>query len=151
MIWLIPFTCYSSGQYRETSSVVKGNDDAFDPPLCIFSWLYLSFFKFRFAKKLENKQKIGFLIQQPIENINILLLFIGFQLKTLIVLNTFVGERSLEPPPYLVANDLNKKLEDVFIVLKLIFSSQRNSFSVIDLLISNLLLHANSFVRPSED
>ena len=87
-------------------------------------------------------------------SINILLLFIGLQLEILIVLNIFVGERSLERslelPLHLVGTDLNRNLEDVFTVLKFIISTQRNSFSVIDFLISNPLLHAYSFVRQSE-
>ena len=60
----------------------------------------------------------------------------------MVVLNIFVGEASLEPPPHLAATDLNRQVEDVFTVLKFIFSTKRNSFSVIDFLISNLLLHA---------
>ena len=82
--------------------------------------------------------------------INILLLFIEFQLKILIDFNIFVGERSLEPLPHLTVTDLNRKLKDVFTVLKFISSTQTNNFSVIDFLISNLLLHAYSFVRQLE-
>ena len=66
------------------------------------------------------------------------------------VLNIFVGEKCLEPPPNLAATDLNRKFEDVFTVLKFIFNTQRNSVSVTDFLISNLLLHAYSFVRQVE-
>ena len=41
-------------------------------------------------------------------------------------------------------------MEDFFTVLKFIFSTQRNSFSVTDFLISNLLLHAHRLIRQSE-
>ena len=70
------------------------------------------------------------------------------QLEDLVVLNIFVGKRSLEPLPNLAATDLNGQVEDVFTVLKFIFSTQK--FSAIDLLISNLLLHAYRLVRQSE-
>ena len=83
-------------------------------------------------------------------NINILMLFIEFQFKILIVSYIFTGERSLEPPSHVAATDLNRKLEDFFTVLKFIFSTQRNSFSVIDFLILNLLLQVYRFVRQSE-
>ena len=59
-------------------------------------------------------------------------------------------ERSSEPPPQLAATDLNRQVEDVFTVLKFIFMMQRNKFSVIDFLISNLLLDACRLVRQSE-
>ena len=62
----------------------------------------------------------------------------------------FVGERCLEPPLHLADTNLNRKLLDVFTTLKFIFSTQRNSFSVIDFLISNLLSHEYSFLRQSE-
>ena len=68
----------------------------------------------------------------------------------MVFLNIFLGERSLEPPPHLAATDLNRQVEDVFTVIKFIFSTQRNSFLVTDFLISNLLLHAYRFVRQSE-
>ena len=68
----------------------------------------------------------------------------------LVVLNIFVGERILEPPLHLAATELNRQVEDVFTVLKFIFSTQRNSFSVIDFLISNLLLHAYRLVTQKE-
>ena len=58
-----------------------------------------------------------------------------------------MGERSLEPSPQLAATDLNRQVEDVNRVLKFIFSTQKNSFSVIDFLIPNLLLHAYKLVR----
>ena len=48
------------------------------------------------------------------------------QLEDLVVLNIFVGKRSLEPLPNLAATDLNGQVEDVFTVLKFIFSTQRN-------------------------
>ena len=41
-----------------------------------------------------------------------------FHLEVLVVLNIFVGERSLEPPLHLAATDDNRQLEDVFTVLK---------------------------------
>ena len=41
------------------------------------------------------------------------------------------------------ATDLIIQLEYVFAVLKFIFSTQRNSFSVIDFLTTNLLLQSN--------
>ena len=72
------------------------------------------------------------------------------QLEDLVVLNIFVGKRSLEPLPNLAATDLNGQVEDVFTVLKFIFSTQRNSFSVINFLTLNLLLHAYRLVRQSE-
>ena len=68
----------------------------------------------------------------------------------MVFLNIFLGERSLEPSPHLAATDLNRQVEDVFTVIKFIFSTQRNSFLVTDFLISNLLLHAYRFVRQSE-
>ena len=77
-------------------------------------------------------------------------MFIEFQLEVLVVLNMFPGERSLEQPPRVAATDLNRQVEDVFKVLKLIFSAQRNSFSIIDFLISNLLLHACRLVKQKE-
>ena len=40
-----------------TSSAIKSNDGVSVPPLYIFLWLYLSFFKFRLAKKLEKQTK----------------------------------------------------------------------------------------------
>ena len=58
-----------------------------------------------------------------------------------------MGERSLEPSPQLAATDLNRQVEDVNTVLKFIFTTQKNSFSVIDFLIPNLLLHAYRLVR----
>ena len=39
------------------SSVIKGNDGVSAQTLYIFLWLYLSFFKFRLAKKLEKQTK----------------------------------------------------------------------------------------------
>ena len=77
-------------------------------------------------------------------------MFIEFQLEVLVVLNIFPGERSLEQPPRVAATDLNRQVEDVFKVLKLIFSAQRNSFSIIDFLISNLLLHVCRLVKQKE-
>ena len=77
-------------------------------------------------------------------------MFIEFQLEVLVVLNIFPGERSLEQPPRVAATDLNRQVEDVFKVLKLIFSAQRNSFSIIDFLISNLLLYACRLVKQKE-
>ena len=77
-------------------------------------------------------------------------MFIEFQLEVLVVLNVFVGVRSLEPLPQVAATDLNSQVEDVFTVLKFIFSTQRNSFPVVDFLISDLLLHVYSLVRQSE-
>ena len=47
-----------------------------------------------------------------------------------------------DQPPHLTATGLVKQMEDVFTVLKFFLSTQRNSFSVIDFLISNTLLHA---------
>ena len=70
--------------------------------------------------------------------------------KVSVVLNIFVGERNLEPPAHLAATDLNRQVEDVFTILKFIFSTRRNSFSVIDFLISSLLLYAYTLVRQSE-
>ena len=67
-----------------------------------------------------------------------------------LVLKFFVAERSLEPPPHLAATDLNSQVEDVFTVLKFIFSTQRNYFSIIDFRIFNLLLHAYRLVRQSK-
>ena len=77
-------------------------------------------------------------------------MFIEFQLEVLVVLNVFVGVRSLEPLPQVAATDLNSQVEDVFTVLKFISSTQRNSFPVVDFLISDLLLHVYSLVRQSE-
>ena len=77
-------------------------------------------------------------------------MFIEFQLEVLVVLNIFPGERSLEQPPRVAATDLNRQVEDVFTVLKFIFSAQRNSFSIIDFLILNLLLHACRLVKQKE-
>ena len=51
-------------------------------------------------------------------------------------------DSSLEPPPHLAGTELDRHVEDVFIVLNFFFSTQRNNFSVIDFLISNMLLHA---------
>ena len=53
---------------------------------------------------------------------------------------------SLEPPPHLAATDLNRQ---VFTVFKFIFST-KIFFSVIDFLISNLLLHAYRLVTQKE-
>ena len=47
----------NTGKAWGTSSVIKGNDGVFAPPLCIFLWFYLSVFKFRLAKKLEKQTK----------------------------------------------------------------------------------------------
>ena len=68
----------------------------------------------------------------------------------MVILNIFVGERSVESPPHPAATDLSRQVEHVFTVLKFIFSTKRNSFSVTDFLISNLLLHAYRLVRQSE-
>ena len=46
-------------------------------------------------------------------------LFIEFHLKVSVVLNIFVGERSLEPLPLLVASDL----KDILTILKFIFTT----------------------------
>ena len=66
-------------------------------------------------------------------NINLTtLLFIyrEIQLEVLVALNIFVGEWTLETSPHLVATDLNRQVEDIFTVLKFIFSIQGNSFTV---------------------
>ena len=47
----------NTGKAWGTSSIIKGNDAVFVPPLCIFLWFYLSLFKFRLAKKLEKQAK----------------------------------------------------------------------------------------------
>ena len=78
--------------------------------------VYLSFLKFRLAKKLDKQAKNRYF------NNN----FTEFQHNVLVILNIFVGKRSLEPPPHLAATDLNRQVEDVFTVLKFIFSTQRN-------------------------
>ena len=65
-------------------------------------------------------------------------------------LNISVGERRLEPPPHLAATDLNKQVEDDFTVLNFFYSTQINSFLVIDVLILNLLLHAYRLARQSK-
>ena len=111
--------------------------------------LETSSFKFRLAKKLEKQAKSMYCdktanFEYQFNN------FTEFQLDVLIVLNIFVGERNLEPTPQLAATDPNRQVEDFFTVLKFIFSTQRNSFSVTDFLISNLLLHAERLIRQSE-
>ena len=128
----------NTGEGWGTSSAIKGNYGVSAPPLYIFLWFYFSFFKFRLAKKLEKTRKknryfhITANFEYQFNN------FTEFQLYVLVVLNIFLAKRSLEPPPYLAATDINRQLEDVFAVLKFIFSTQRNSFSVIDFLILNL-------------
>ena len=57
---------------------------------------------------------------------------------------------TLERPPRLAATDLKMQVESVFTVLKFVFNTRRNSFSVIDFLISNLLLHTYRLVRQKE-
>ena len=111
--------------------------------------LETSSFKFRLAKKLEKQAKSMYCdktanFEYQFNN------FTEFQLDVLIVLNIFVGERNLEPTPQLAATDPNRQVEDFFTVLKFIFSTQRNSSSVTDFLISNLLLHAERLIRQSE-
>ena len=93
--------------------------------------VYLSFSKFRLAKKLEKQGKNRYFditsnFEHYFNN------FTEFLLDVLVVLNIFVGERSLELPPHIAAPDLNRQVEDVFAVLKFIFSTQRNSFSTIN-------------------
>ena len=46
-----------------------------------------------------------------------------FLINIMIILNIFVGERCLDPPPHQVTTGLNKPLEDIFTVLKFIFGS----------------------------
>ena len=111
--------------------------------------LETSSFKFRLAKKLEKQAKSMHCdktanFEYQFNN------FTEFQLDVLIVLNIFVGERNLEPTPQLAATDPNRQVEDFFTVLKFIFSTQRNSYSVTDFLIYNLLLHAERLIRHSE-
>ena len=114
--------------------------------LCL--WFYLSFFKFRLAKKLEKQAKNSYFNIQPTLNINLTtIMSSSLMFWSLVVLNIFVGERSLEPPTQLAATDLNRQVEEVLTVLKYTFGTQRNSFSVTDFLISYLLLHAYRLVR----
>ena len=51
----------NTGETWGTSSAIKDNDDPHFtvsvPPLHIFLWFYLSFFKFRLAKELEKQAK----------------------------------------------------------------------------------------------
>ena len=47
----------NTGEAWGTSSAIKNNDGVCAPPLYIFLWFYLSFFKFRLAKKLEKQAK----------------------------------------------------------------------------------------------
>ena len=47
----------NTGEVWGTSSAIKGNDGVCVPPLYIFSWFYLSFFKFRLVKMLQNQAK----------------------------------------------------------------------------------------------
>ena len=47
----------NTGDAWGTGSAIKGNDGLSASPLCIFVWFYLSFFKFRLAKKLEKQAK----------------------------------------------------------------------------------------------
>ena len=46
----------NTGEAWWTSSAIKGNDGVSAPLVYIFLWFYLSFFRFRLAKKLGNKQ-----------------------------------------------------------------------------------------------
>ena len=100
------------------------------------------------TKKLEKQGKNRYFDVTAI--FELYCLIIEFQLEVLVVFNTFVGGRSLEPPPHLAVTDLNRQVEDVFTVLKFIFRTQGNNFSVIDFLISNLLLHIYRLVIQSE-
>lgn len=52
----------NSGKVWGTSNVIKANNDVSDPPLRVFQWSYIRFFKFRLARKTENQTKIGTLI-----------------------------------------------------------------------------------------
>ena len=127
----------NTGEGWGTSSAIKGNYGVSAPPLYIFLWFYFSFFKFNWLKILKKQEKNGYFhitanSEYQFNN------FTEFQLYVLVVLNIFLAKRSLEPPPYLAATDISRQLEDVFAVLKFIFSTQRNSFSVIDFLILNL-------------
>ena len=47
----------NTGETWGTSSAIKDNDGVSVPPLYIFLWFYLSFFKFRLAKELEKQAK----------------------------------------------------------------------------------------------
>ena len=47
----------NTGKAWETSSTIKGNDGVCGPPIHIFLWFYLSFFKFRLANELEKQAK----------------------------------------------------------------------------------------------
>ena len=61
-------------------------------------------------------------------------IFREFLLKILIVLHIFLGKRALDPPLHLAVVGFNKQMEEVFAVLKLIFSTQRKKLSAIDFL-----------------
>ena len=54
----------NAGESWGTSNAIKGNDDVSAPPLCICIclWFYLSFFKFRSAKKSKIQSKKDTLI-----------------------------------------------------------------------------------------
>ena len=65
----------------------------------------------------------------------------------MIFLNIFVGERGLDLSPQVAAAGLNRQVEDIFPVLKFVFSTQRNSFEITDFLISNILFCAYKSVR----
>ena len=45
----------NTGETWGTSSAIKGNGGVCAPPFYMFLWFYLSFFKFRLAKKLEKQ------------------------------------------------------------------------------------------------
>ena len=47
----------NTGKAWGTSIAIKGSDGVFAPPLYIFLWFYLSFLKFRLAKKLDKQAK----------------------------------------------------------------------------------------------
>ena len=50
----------NTGQAWGMSIAIKGNDGVSNLPWLIFLWFYLSFFKFRLAKKLEKQAKNGY-------------------------------------------------------------------------------------------
>ena len=56
-------------------------------------------------------------------------------------------DSSLELPPHLAGTDLHRHVDDVNIVLNFFFSTQKNNFSVIDFLISNMLLVSNQLSK----
>ena len=143
----------NTGEAWGTSSAIKGHDGVSTSPLYIFLGSYLSFFEFRLAKKLEKQAKNRYFditANFEYQFSKLICLFIKFELEVLVVLNIFVRERSLEPPLHLAATELNRQVDDVFTALKFIFNTKTNSFSVIDFLISNVLLHTYRLVRQKE-